>query len=50
MKRHSKIITVEYVVQDYPICGKIIVKYYLYPMVDKRKNKFVYGKKSNNTI
>lgn len=35
MKRHSKVITVEYVVQDCPICGKIVVKHCLYPKVDK---------------
>ena len=45
MKRHSKIITVEYVVQDCPICGKIIVKHYLYPMVDKERTNLYMAKK-----
>ncbi len=29
MKKHSRVVTVEYVVQDCPICGKVIVKHYL---------------------
>ncbi|WP_288861280.1 hypothetical protein [uncultured Bacteroides sp.] len=29
MKKHSKVVTVEYVVQDCPICGKVIVKHYV---------------------
>ena len=33
MKKHSRVVTVEYVVQDCPICGKVIVKHY----VDKPK-------------
>lgn len=29
MKKNSRVVTVEYVVQDCPICGKVIVKHYL---------------------
>nr|DAE23392.1 MAG TPA: hypothetical protein [Myoviridae sp. ctcPl3] len=37
MKKHSKIVTVEYVVQDCPICGKVIVKHYLDNTSDIKK-------------
>ena len=39
MKKHAKVITVEYVVQDCPIYGKIIVKHHLYPEIDKKQEK-----------
>ena len=29
MKKHSKVVTVEYVVQDCPIRGKVVVKHYV---------------------
>lgn len=38
MKKHSKVVTVEYVVQDCPICGKVIVKHYLEQGNGKAKN------------
>lgn len=41
MKKRTKVVTVEYVVQDCPICGKIIVKHYLYPTYDKDKKKYI---------
>ena len=39
MKKHTRIITVEYVVRDCPICGKVIVKHHLYPEIDKKQEK-----------
>lgn len=41
MKKHTKVVTVEYVVQDCPICGKIIVKHHLYATDDKDKKKYI---------
>lgn len=38
MKKHAKVITVEYMVQDCPIYGKIIVKHHLYPQTAKIKS------------
>ena len=39
MSKHTRVVTVEYVVQDCPISGKIIVKHHLYPTDDKDKKK-----------
>nr|DAF51153.1 MAG TPA: MqsA [Siphoviridae sp. ct4Uy2]DAL94128.1 MAG TPA: MqsA [Caudoviricetes sp.] len=39
MKKHTRIITVEYVVRDCHICGKVIVKHHLYPEIDKKQEK-----------
>lgn len=39
MSKHTRVVTVEYIVQDCPICGKIIVKHHLYPTDDKDKKK-----------
>lgn len=39
MKKHTRVVTVEYIVQDCPICGKIIVKHHLYPTNEKDKKK-----------
>ena len=40
MKKNTRVVTVEYIVQDCPICGKIIVKHHLYP-TKKDKKKYI---------
>lgn len=44
MKKHTKVVTVEYIVQDCPICGKVIVKHYLEKGKDDGKQKPIYFK------
>lgn len=40
MKKHSRVVTVEYVVQDCPICGKVVVKHYLDNTPDLKNSTF----------
>lgn len=39
MSKRTGVVTVEYVVQDCPICGEIVVKHHFYPTDNKDKKK-----------